>query len=136
MNAMTENYPEDRKFKRIYFSAKDAIVGQFTPSVMDKDTMSALILNLSAGGMGLALNKKHNHEPEIGNVMTLTDISHSDDFYFLKHIEMEIKWVMNNPALNHILVGCEFITVPDDIVQRIDELSTLWHPNGNHPKTQ
>ena len=55
---MIDQKKERRSFHRIFFSMKDGITATFAFSDVQKWLLTARIINLSEGGLGLALNKK------------------------------------------------------------------------------
>jgi hypothetical protein len=111
---MVEATEEKRKFHRIFFSLVDGIVGTFTFANLLKGTVTAYIINLSEGGVGLVIPKeKAEKKIEKGEGLVLTQVSGIQGLEPLMNIETEIKWVLDNPSLEFLGFGCEFLRMPE-----------------------
>jgi hypothetical protein len=128
-----------RRFQRIFFSLEDGIQGAFTFSDLHRGILTAHIINLSEGGLGLVLNKnKEDKKIEKGDALILTQIRGIRGLEPLMNIETEIRWILDNPSLEFLGFGCEFLRVPEPLQVQIRACIDSWC-NGNagsRPKGQ
>jgi hypothetical protein len=111
---MIEATEEKRKFHRIFFSLVDGIAATFTFANLVKGTVTAYIINLSEGGLGLVIPKENAQKKiEKSEALILTRISGIHGLESLINIETEIKWVLDNPSLEFLGFGCEFLRMPE-----------------------
>ncbi len=54
---MVDKEKQRRRFQRIFFSLEDRIKGTFVFSDLQKGILTAYIINVSEGGVGLVLSK-------------------------------------------------------------------------------
>jgi c-di-GMP-binding flagellar brake protein YcgR len=112
---------EKRKFKRIVFSAKDEVMGAFTfPKVAD-DMISYKIADISAGGVRFILPRGGDLKVGIGDTFFLHEIKGKSQLEFVADIELEVKWTMDHEMFEHIMIGCEFVTIAEDVRKQIDQ---------------
>jgi c-di-GMP-binding flagellar brake protein YcgR len=110
---MVDEKKEKRRYQRIFFSIEDSIKGIFAFSNHQKGLLTANIINISEGGLGLALNKDKKDRINKGDYVILTHIMGIQGLESLTNVEAEIKWILDNPSLEFIGCGCEFLNVPE-----------------------
>jgi hypothetical protein len=129
---------EKRRFQRIFFSREDGIQGTFTFSDLHKGILTAHIINLSEGGLGLVLNKKEDKKIEKGDGVILTQIRGIRGLEPFMNIEAEIRWILDKPSLEFLGFGCEFLRVPVPLQAQIRACIDTWCSGkiGSRPKDQ
>jgi c-di-GMP-binding flagellar brake protein YcgR len=114
-----------RQHPRLLFSARDGVRATLAPQSHPADSFPARVLNISAGGMGLALPKDRPLVIQPGQYLMLRQMEGHPDWMFLQDIAMEIKWAMQNDYLVHMAFGCEFVdlsrTLQEKIARRVHE---------------
>ena len=135
---MVEANKERRRLQRIFFSLEDGIQGTFTFSDLYKGIFTAHIINLSEVGLGLVLNKKEDKKIEKGDAVILTQISGIQGLEPLINIEAEIKWIVDNPSLEFLGFGCEFLRLPEPLQAQIRGCIDSWCSGkiGSRPEDQ
>jgi c-di-GMP-binding flagellar brake protein YcgR len=112
---------EKRKFKRIVFSAKDEVMGMFkVPGIAD-DWVSYKIADISAGGLRFILPRGDDLKVSIGDTFFLHEIKGKSQLEFVADIELQVKWVMDHELFEHLMIGCEFVTIAEDVRKQIDQ---------------
>ncbi len=118
-----ENKKEQRRLKRVYFSAADGIEGVFSFSLENSESnlITANIMNLSAGGLNAAFKKHAAGDIRIGDRLILKKIRGTKRLEFCTDMELEVRWTMGagDHMLKHVGVGCEFKNIPESIRQQI-----------------
>ena len=110
---MVDEKKERRRYQRIFFSIEDGIKGIFAFSDYQKGLLTANIINISENGLGLALSKDKKDMIHKGDYVILTHIMGIQDLESLTNVEAEIKWILENPSLEFIGFGCEFLNAPE-----------------------
>jgi c-di-GMP-binding flagellar brake protein YcgR len=124
---MVKAQEEKRRFNRIFFSLADGIEGTFTFTNFLKGTVTAYIINLSEGGVGLVLNKEKDEKRiEKGEALILTQINGIQGLEPLMNIEAEIKWILDNPSLEFLGFGCEFLRMPESLQAHLRAFIDSW----------
>ena len=113
---------ERRKYKRIVFSATDEVTGVVTwPESGDKP-FSYRISDIGAGGMRFILTK--DNAPEIisfNDTLYLTEIKGKSQLAFVTGVQLEVRWVIEHDMFEHMVIGCEFIEIAEDVQKQIDD---------------
>ncbi len=134
---MVDAKKERRSFQRIFFSIEDGITGKFiiTNLRTELDLLTANVINLSEGGLALALSKDRGKRIRIGDYIILTEVKGIKDLEFLNNVEAQIKWILDNPSLEFVGFGCEFRDAPESIKDSIQTFIDSWHmeKNGSEP---
>ena len=116
------NGPERRKYRRVAIPADDGIMGIVRSSQLTVDDAAAVnIINLSEGGLHFFLPKGSFKEINIGDHLTLKEITGAKKLECIANIELEVKWIAKHQALKHVGLGCEFINIFDQNRKQIDE---------------
>jgi hypothetical protein len=124
---MAEAAEDQRKFSRIFFSLADGITGTFTFGNLFKGTVTAYIINLSEGGVGLVLPKEKDEKKIAkGETLILSQISGIQGLEPLMNIETEIKWILDNPSLEFFGFGCEFLRMSESMQVYLRSFINSW----------
>jgi len=116
---------ERRQYKRIFFSLKDGPTAIFNFSANHSKAISATVMDLSIGGLGLCL-KKDDGLIKIGRHLRLTEIKGVNFLKSVADIEMEIKWLRSYDTFQHSLFGCEFLNISNAGKEDIQQFINLW----------
>lgn len=123
---MVDKEKQRRRFQRIFFSLEDRIKGTFVFSDLQKGILTAYIINVSEGGVGLVLSKDGKERIGKGEHLILTQIKGNKKLELLINVEAEIKWVLDNPSLDFIGFGCEFLNVSEPMRDAIRTFIDAW----------
>ena len=123
-----------RLYPRIFFSAKADLKAALVISGRPNDSISAHMLNISEGGIGLAVQKDKASKINIGQHLILKEISGDVNWEFISDIKMEIKWISNYDFLNNIAFGGEFIDPPQSLRDGIRQQITLFVDQNKQKK--
>ena len=110
---MVDEIQEKRGFQRIFFSIEDGIKGIFVFPDHQRGLLTANIINISEGGLGLALSKHKKDKIQKGDYVILAHIMGIQGLESLTNVETEIKWILDNPSLEFVGFGCEFLNAPE-----------------------
>lgn len=114
---MTERLYEDRKFKRIPFSASKKIEAVCTS--IDNNLMNMHIANLSEGGVGLIAKKEMIKGIKVNDVLILNQIVGTCDLEFIKNIKIEVRWLLGANSMENVGIGCRFMHVSNTLKEKI-----------------
>lgn len=107
----TENQ-EKRINNRVLFSPEDKATVHFYSYETDK-IISAKVVNMSAGGMCLAIVKDDlKNIPQKGQKLVLLKIESPGELNFILNINLEIVWALTPSPLEQIGIGCKFESLP------------------------
>jgi hypothetical protein len=115
-----------RRYQRVIFSRDDGVICIFKPLLGHKklSITAASILNLSASGLQLVINKEDAADFQQGQRLIFTGIKGIKDLDFNENIEMEIIWMLELQFLQNIGIGCEFKNISGSLKDRIDNFVT------------
>jgi c-di-GMP-binding flagellar brake protein YcgR len=107
---------ERRKFPRLNLLVEDGYFGNFE---LKNEKLAALIVNLSAGGLNIALPQSARDKLKEGETIALLNISGGTNLKFLNNINAEIRWIkaLNTPG--YVSVGCKFLNLAGPVRQQI-----------------
>ena len=104
---------ERRRSQRVFFTFEDGIKGIFAFSDHQKGFITANIINISEDGLGLALSKDKKDSIHKGDYVILTHITGIQGLESLANVETEIRWILDNPSLEFVGLGCEFLNTSE-----------------------
>lgn len=113
---------EKRKFKRIVFSAKDEVMAVVTFPEKPDDPVFYKISDIGAGGLRFMLPK--SDAPEIisfNDTLFLHEIKGKSPLEMVAGVQLEVRWVMHHEMLDHMVIGCEFVNIAEDVSRQIDQ---------------
>lgn len=112
---------ERRKYKRLFFSIENLVDCIFTFSEQQKTIMKAKVLNLSAGGVCISIERKKRQELKKGDNLILEEIPSFAPLDFVSSIDLTVKYVIENKKFKNIYIGCEFSSISISMRNRIQE---------------
>jgi hypothetical protein len=129
---MTDEGKERRRFQRIFFSIEDGIKSIFAFPDPRRGLLVAYIINIGEGGLGIAIGKDRKDKIAKGDQVIITHITGVEGLESLINVDVEIKWILENPSLEYVLFGCEFLDVPDHMGDAIRVFIDSWsaEPTG------
>jgi c-di-GMP-binding flagellar brake protein YcgR len=108
---------DKRKFPRLSLKIEEGFFGSF--KLANKDTLVAPIMNLSAGGLNMAVAMGAKDKIKEGDALLLQNIVGGTSVSFLSDIKTEIRWIKSLEQPGYIFVGCEFGALPDNVHAQI-----------------
>lgn len=111
---------EKRKYKRYVFPNDDRIIALL--ALDNGGTADARILNISQGGIGLAVEKKKMDGVKTEAVLLIKDVSGERRIPGLAGHSLKVKWVLDYQPLDNVAIGCEFIELSEQCRTEIAEL--------------
>jgi c-di-GMP-binding flagellar brake protein YcgR len=110
--------PEEKRLHpRLTLRNDDGYFGQFI--LPDTQSISALIANLSAGGINIAFPTTAKDKIKEGDVLLLRKIVGGASLAFLADIKSQIRWIKNFEMPDHLSVGCRFLEMPDPVREQV-----------------
>ena len=109
---------ERRRFKRRVI-VEDGVVGIFHLHGVKEELVTAKIMDLSEGGMQLAVKRVDSKGIAVGKQLVLMEIKGLADLGSVTRIELEIKWIVGPPSFDNIGVGCEIINISERFREQI-----------------
>ena len=112
---------ENRQYRRIFFP--EELV--FSGVVADLDTHAEFpvkVLNLSEGGLFFTLAREKGRCFKEKERVLLLYLHGPGPLNISQKLNMEIKWVCDNDAMENIGYGCEFIGPPASFLDQIRDL--------------
>jgi len=109
---------ERRRFKRRVI-VEDEVVGIFHFRGVKEELVTAKIMDLSEGGLQLALKRVDSKGIAVGKHLVLTKIKGLAELESITGVELEIKWIVGPPSFDTIGVGCEIINISERVREQI-----------------
>jgi hypothetical protein len=123
---------ENRQYRRIYFP-EELVISGVVAGLDTRAEFSVKVLNLSEGGLFFTLGREKGGCFKEKERILLLNLRGPDPFSISQQLNMEIKWVCDNEAMENIGYGCEFIEPPAGFLDQVRELvarfSTESMPN-------
>lgn len=117
---------ERRLYKRMFFSMETGPVAVFTIPGMQGKTVSAIVMDLSVGGLGLSIRKEETTAIKINDRMKLKEIKGERNLRFVSDLEVYVRWLQNYKSFKHILFGCEFADPSQTVKNQVQEFINSW----------
>jgi c-di-GMP-binding flagellar brake protein YcgR len=111
---------ERRQFKRRVI-VEDGVVGIFHFRGVQEELVTAKIMDLSEGGLQLALKRVDSKGIAVGKHLVLTKIKGLADLGSVTGVELEIIWIVGPPSFDNIGVGCEIINISERVREQIHQ---------------
>jgi c-di-GMP-binding flagellar brake protein YcgR len=111
---MAGGFHEKRKEARVYFSPEESICGVFVFPDFERFSFSALVLDLSLGGMHFSVKREGWNSLEPGRQLVLARLSVGDEVFCDRAMPLTVRWVLDHPMVSNVSVGCEFDELPED----------------------
>jgi c-di-GMP-binding flagellar brake protein YcgR len=126
---MNTSNNERRRFKRVLFSIEEGIEGNFTPSGLKSEVITASILNLSEGGLGLNFKNTDTDSIREGDHFILKNISGPEALQAITDIEAEIMWILPYHPSRGLRSGCRFLNISHSEKEHIQKFVNTWIQN-------
>ncbi len=123
---MVDETNERRRFQRIFFSIEDGVKGILAFSDHQRGLLVTHIINIGEGGLGLAVGKDKKDKIAKKDQVIITHITGVQGLESLVNMDAEIKWMLENPSLEYVLFGCEFLDVPETMRDAIGIFIDSW----------
>ncbi len=117
---------ERRKDKRVLFTIEDGIIGTFSPSEKNTDSVDANIMNISEGGVQLTFKPILNHRIKVGDRLLLTEIRGEKSGQIIVNVDSEVKWISEDKLSEEIGVGLHFVDVLKQS-KNLNEFVEFWY---------
>ena len=99
---------ERRRFKRVLFAPDRMIKGVFTIDTDLTRTHSFRIADLGMGGLRFIVNRKDAGLIKSEPPVFLLRIEGELNVAFVRPVHLDIRWIMDQPAFQFLMVGCAF----------------------------
>lgn len=113
---------EKRAFERLVFPVEKKIEVRLVPVNGKEAAVSARVLNISQGGLGLAAEKSQNYTLEEEIELIFQSITGEDMLHCLEGKIVKVKWILNSAIFENIGVGCEFVELSSECSACIGKL--------------
>lgn len=113
---------ERRKFKRIIFSASEEVTGVVTWPDQGEKQFTYRISDIGAGGMRFILTRdKAPPIIDFGDTLYLQEIKGKSQLAVVTGVELAVRWVIEHEMFEHMVIGCEFVNIAEDVKKQIDQ---------------
>jgi len=113
---------EKRHFERLVFSYGENSTGLFSLLVVSGREISrfhARILDISGGGMRLAVKKEDGRAIKVGDRISFKQVLENERLSFCTDVELEVSWIIEAELLTHVAFGCQYRNLPDALRDKI-----------------
>ena len=119
--------PERRSFARAVFTKEENIEASLSFSDNNQDQRNVQVMNMSKGGIGLAIKREDVEGIKIGACLRIDAIRLNESEYVnFSGLEIEVAWVLDYTFLENFGFGGEFINPNEkDINVLIKAINTL-----------
>ena len=104
---------EKRKFKRYIFPNDENMTIKIRLSGKENG-VEARLLNVSEGGLGLAINKNQLDGLEEDTEIVIESLHSNIQLQKLRELTLKVRWVIDLKPLENIVTGCEFVQLHQD----------------------
>lgn len=103
---------ELRQYKRVEFGIEEGFIAVM--SLGNDEKFTAMIVNLSGGGLRLAVTEDNTKRIAAGDILMLRKIIGATNLQFLSNIAAEIRWIKDIGLNGFLAAGCEFQEMQDE----------------------
>ena len=78
--------------------------------------------NVTGSGTSTVLNL--SNAPEIisfNDTLFLREIKGKSPLEMVNDVQLEVRWVMHHEMFDHMVIGCEFVNIAEDVSRQIDQ---------------
>jgi|GEM_PF-1517889 len=112
---------ERRKYRRVLFTPDRIVEGVVVFETADKEH-SLKIADISVGGLRFMLKRGATGTIKMGDICFLRRIVGQLDVHFQQAPEIEIRWIMDVPAFQFVMIGGEFKNLSDQAADQLEHL--------------
>jgi c-di-GMP-binding flagellar brake protein YcgR len=116
---MSQSYEEKRSSPRTFFDSLEKVAATINGS---KDSFSVDVLNLSVGGLQFSQERGGAVAVKPGDQLSLVDVQGVAGLQIVSGVTMEVRWIMDHSFLGVISAGCQFIDLPEEYQQQIEQV--------------
>jgi hypothetical protein len=117
-----------RRYKRVFYSADDHMIGFFLFPGQKDEMLVAQIMNVSVGGLHFTIKRNEMLAIKKGDHLILTKVMGNSPLRMVSHIEIEIKWILDHPMMKHVGFGGEFCNLSDMTRLQISQcIESVWN---------
>ena len=125
MRSKKEQFEEKREHARILFSSADRVFGEFSVPEISEEMVSLRILDFSAGGLQCTITRETEGKVGVGSTIILHHVRGYSALEFVPLIVLKVRWILDNPIFENILLGCQFMDISETIEQKINKLTGI-----------
>lgn len=104
---------EQRRWPRVYFSAKDVVEGEVW--IKEGQLIPVRVLNISEGGLALSLVSRSGLQWQKGDRFRLMAVKGKTMSLLTAPAVVEVMWVTQSEGFEQVGIGCSFLyLVPPD----------------------
>ena len=108
---MQSDFVERRRHIRVYFDGHEEMRCQFALEGHEEKMLSASVLDISLGGIHLAIEGEHGFVA--GDRLVLLQLAHRNGSVCDMQLAMEIRWIFARQEFDRVYLGCQFFNLPD-----------------------
>ena len=116
-------FAEKRKFPRLALKIQDGYFAHFL--LADESALVAPVINLSAGGLNMAVAPETAQAFNAGDVLVLQQIAGGISLAFISNIQAEVRWAKSFNHPKYWFVGCRFFGMPEAVRQQLAQFVHL-----------
>ncbi len=113
---------EKRLYPRLTLKIDDGYFGHFVLPEKEQPDLVVSIMNLSAGGINVAVPTSFEHRIQEGDILLLKQIAGARSLAFLSEIKAEIRWIKQLEPTRYVSVGCKFLELAEPVRRQLGEL--------------
>lgn len=113
---------ERRRFKRILFTPDRMIKGVFTVDTDLTRTHSFRIADLGMGGLRFIINRTDAGLIKSQPPIFLLRFEGELNVAFARPVALNIRWIMDQPAFQFLMVGCQFEALDKTAADRLERV--------------
>ena len=131
---MTDSMADRRLHPRLFLNNDEFFSAFIIDPKVNKTPFMAEIMNISCGGLQFCQSRENHNLLEPGNYLTLQKISKVAELSAVTGVCLEIMWIIDNEAMDHIATGCQFIEMPQPGFTQLNDYITqqLQSHNNKH----
>jgi len=116
------NLNEKRRHPRIFFTLEDGIFTSLAFPEKDKKLITTTMLSLSEGGVSFMFSKSDVANIYPGEKIEIKNVIKPENLSFLTNAQTEVKHIVTDNEINHIVCGCQFLDLKKDIHKKIKSI--------------
>jgi c-di-GMP-binding flagellar brake protein YcgR len=120
---MSDEYAgtERRNHQRIVFSARDEVIGDVNVPTAVQSQLALKIADISAGGVRFLMPRTDAGDIRSGEIFLLQRIRGNAALAFVQSVAAEVRWVLDHPSFDHLLIGCAFVSPTEAFQRQIEQ---------------